>query len=86
MKQYEEDYNKLVDVFNSPGWKEIIHKDAVELVRVLKDASIHDCITTEQWNFRRGYLTAYLEIMNYQIIVEKNYQELLNQEMEDASL
>jgi hypothetical protein len=73
----EKEYEALLGMFNSEGWK-IFHKERTELLEAAKETAHNTCITNDDWQFRRGVIFALEQVVNYPAYTEavREQQEL----------
>lgn len=77
----EKDYEALVDMFASPGWKYFI-SGVTELEEALTRGAVDHATTNETWQYLRGQLGQLRSILGYENFVELAWK----QQQEDANV
>jgi hypothetical protein len=70
----EKDYNALVDMFASDGWKYFI-ESAEELERAITNGAADSAVTNEQWQYCRGQLHQLRSILGYADFVNHAWKD-----------
>lgn len=76
----EEEYNELISMFESDGWKYYI-EGMKELTKAQTEGAVTGAVTNDQWQFLRGWLTSSRATLGYENFVRVSYEE---QAKEDA--
>lgn len=75
MKMMEErQYEDLVDMFASDGWKFFIDS-AKELEEALTQGAVDNASTNEQWQYLRGQLSQLRSILGYQSFITSVWEQ-----------
>ena len=69
-KQYEE----LVDMFQTPGWKYFI-EGITELESALVKAAPDGAVTNDQWQYARGQIRQLRSTAGYEQFIVSGYEE-----------
>jgi cell division septation protein DedD len=70
----EKDYNALVDMFASDGWK-YFTKQAMELEDALTRGAVDSAVSNEQWQYLRGQLGQLRSILGYEAFVVAAWEQ-----------
>lgn len=76
----EEEYNSLVDMFESDGWT-IYIKQVEETEDAYTKGAVDGAPNNDQWQWLRGWLTNARNTLGYETFVRLSYEE---QAKEDA--
>ena len=64
----------LENLFQHPGWK-IVKKDFQGLLDNALKYPDQECLTNDQWQFRRGAITELRYFLNYDVIMASRLEE-----------
>lgn len=78
----ETEYNSLVDMFNSDGWKVFISQ-VEETEDAATKGAVNAAETNDSWQFLRGWISCARGTAAYETFVRLSYEEQLRQEEED---
>lgn len=77
MKMLEQrQYEDLVDMFASDGWK-FFYKSAEDLEEALTKGAADSAVTNEQWQYLRGQLGQLRSILGYETFITSVWQQKL---------
>jgi hypothetical protein len=77
----EKDFEALVDMFATPGWK-LFAEGAANLESALTKGAVDGAPQNDQWQFLRGQVYQLRSIIGY----ERYIREMQKQQEEDAAL
>lgn len=80
-KQQEQEYEALLEMFNSDGWKHF-QKEFKDVLEQMVEWAPDQCPTNDDWQFRRGAIAQLRIVTGYEQFIRLS----LAQEEEDASL
>jgi len=70
LKEYED----LLEMFNTPGWA-LYSKELRDLHKDLKDTAHTQCVTNDEWQFRRGQLATLDRLITYEEFQKAGFEQ-----------
>lgn len=80
----EKDYNSLVDMFESDGWKLYI-SEVEETEESATRGAVNTADTNDAWQFLRGWISCSRSTLGYENFVRLSYEEEQREE-DDADV
>ena len=81
-QETQEWYETMLDLYQHKGW-ELLQEQLQARVDSLKEQAYQVCDTNEKWQYARGQITTYSEILCMKGVTEASYDNLV--EEADAS-
>lgn len=75
----ERDYNDLVEMFESDGWKVFIGQVQATEEGATK-GSVTSAVTNDQWQYLRGWISCSRGTLGYETFVRLSYEQQLRDE------
>ena len=79
----EKDYNALLDMFVSDGWK-LFAEEKTEQEKYATQGAVDGALTGDQWQYLRGWLHGLRAVLGYEDFVRLSYEA--QKEDDDADL
>ena len=77
----EKDFEDLVEMFKTNGWKKFI-QDAKDYEKMVQESSVDNAVTGDQWQYCRGQLHQLRSFIAYEHLTMTIHEQ---QEAEDAN-
>ncbi len=71
----EKEYEVLVDMFASDGWKQFIGNIS-ELEDAITKAAVDNAVMNDQWQYLRGQLHQLRSILGYEDFIKISWEQL----------
>jgi len=63
-----------LEMFQSEGWKTLV-RDLERDLQMCRDSAAETCITSDSWQFARGYMTKLKQMTDYEAFVKAVYEQ-----------
>jgi hypothetical protein len=70
----QREYEDLVDMFQTPGWKYFM-KGTTELEDAIVKAAPDGALTNDQWQYARGEIRQLRSVIGYESYIKHGYEE-----------
>ena len=77
-------FEEVLDVFSTAGWKHIL-EDFSGVHRALSENMYRDCITNDDFQFRKGSLVELDRLLSYENTIRMTYEQMQNEAEYDSA-